>query len=225
MNNVPNFQEFYQNKTILITGSTGFVGKVFLEKILYEFPNIEKVYVIIRDSNDKTPENRFNSEIIKNKIFDRIRMREGIEYENYMKSKIEVIRGNLATEKFEDFKDGIKKKTFEEIINKVNIIVHIAATIQFNEDLDSAIKTNVYGTLNMIKIGKFCKRLKLFLHVSTAYVNFPNYMSQEEKVYPLELPNNEKILDFCERVIKIEEQDELKRIEQEYLTKLKFPNT
>lgn len=39
---------FYKGKVILVTGGTGFVGKVLLEKILRCLPSIERVYVLIR---------------------------------------------------------------------------------------------------------------------------------------------------------------------------------
>ena len=39
----------YDGATVLITGATGFVGKVVLEKLLYSlFHRIEKVYVVLR---------------------------------------------------------------------------------------------------------------------------------------------------------------------------------
>jgi thioester reductase-like protein len=40
--------EFYKDKTIFITGTTGFVGKVVLEKILRSIPNFKKIYIMVR---------------------------------------------------------------------------------------------------------------------------------------------------------------------------------
>ena len=39
--------EFYQDKTILLTGSTGFLGKVVLEKILRSLPLVKCIYLAI----------------------------------------------------------------------------------------------------------------------------------------------------------------------------------
>jgi fatty acyl-CoA reductase len=41
---------YYREKSILITGTTGFVGKVILEKILRTFPNIKAIYISIKVS-------------------------------------------------------------------------------------------------------------------------------------------------------------------------------
>lgn len=39
---------FYEGKSVLITGATGFIGKVLLEKMLRDIPGIATFYVIIR---------------------------------------------------------------------------------------------------------------------------------------------------------------------------------
>ena len=44
-----SIMNFYDNKNILISGTTGFLGKVILEKILFTIPNIRKIYVLIRN--------------------------------------------------------------------------------------------------------------------------------------------------------------------------------
>lgn len=41
-------KEYYRGKRLLVTGTTGFLGKVLLEKILYSLPEVEIVYVLIR---------------------------------------------------------------------------------------------------------------------------------------------------------------------------------
>lgn len=41
-------KEFFHNKSILVTGTTGFLGKVLLEKILYSLPEVNTIYILIR---------------------------------------------------------------------------------------------------------------------------------------------------------------------------------
>lgn len=44
-----SIQKFYQSKKLLITGVTGFVGKVLLEKFLWSLPDIDKIFILIRN--------------------------------------------------------------------------------------------------------------------------------------------------------------------------------
>lgn len=50
--------ETFTNRTILLTGGTGFVGKVFVEKLLRSCPNLKKIYLLVRTKKDKDPNER-----------------------------------------------------------------------------------------------------------------------------------------------------------------------
>lgn len=55
---IPSIPQFYSEKNILITGVTGFMGKVLLEKLLRSCPQVGKIYMIIRDKKGKNPYHR-----------------------------------------------------------------------------------------------------------------------------------------------------------------------
>lgn len=50
--------EYYEGKNILLTGATGFMGKVLLEKLLRSCPKVKAVYVLVRSKAKQTPEER-----------------------------------------------------------------------------------------------------------------------------------------------------------------------
>lgn len=52
--------EFYSGKDILITGATGFMGKVLVEKLLRSCPTIGNIYIIVRSRHGKTSQQRWN---------------------------------------------------------------------------------------------------------------------------------------------------------------------
>ena len=62
-------KEFYDGKTIFLTGTTGFVGKVVLEKILRSLPNIKKLFVMVRDKKGMSVRQRFENGILSAEIF------------------------------------------------------------------------------------------------------------------------------------------------------------
>lgn len=50
---------FYSDSVIFITGATGFLGKLLLEKLLRTCTNLKKVYLLIRSKKGKTTDQRF----------------------------------------------------------------------------------------------------------------------------------------------------------------------
>jgi FlaA1/EpsC-like NDP-sugar epimerase len=64
---------FYEGKTILITGSTGPVGKVVLEKVLRSFSRVKTVYIsIIGSKGDEY--NHYKRLIKDSQIFDSLKI-------------------------------------------------------------------------------------------------------------------------------------------------------
>ena len=51
--NLSPIQQFYNGQSIFITGGTGFVGKLLIEKLLRECPGISFVYLLIRPKKGK----------------------------------------------------------------------------------------------------------------------------------------------------------------------------
>lgn len=50
--------EYYEGKNVLITGATGFMGKVLLEKLLRSCPGIKAAYVLVRHKAGHAPQAR-----------------------------------------------------------------------------------------------------------------------------------------------------------------------
>jgi fatty acyl-CoA reductase len=67
-----DIQKFYENKTILLTGTTGFVGKVVLEKLLRTCPNFKRIYLMVRSKKSQSIIERMKEGIFNSQIFDRV---------------------------------------------------------------------------------------------------------------------------------------------------------
>lgn len=46
--------EFYNNRDVFITGATGFVGKVLIEKLLRSCPGIRRIFLMLRPKRTRT---------------------------------------------------------------------------------------------------------------------------------------------------------------------------
>lgn len=54
----PTVRKFYKDKTIFITGASGFMGKVLVEKLLYSCSDLKSIYVLLRPKRGKVPKSR-----------------------------------------------------------------------------------------------------------------------------------------------------------------------
>ncbi|XP_076643574.1 uncharacterized protein LOC143353855 [Halictus rubicundus] len=151
--------EFYAGTTVLITGGTGFLGKLLIEKLLRSCPRITKIYMLVRSKKGKSPEERFK-ENFEEVIYDRLRK----EQPNFL-SKIVMIEGDASEE---DFGMTPEVKT---TLTDTNIIFHAAATVRFDEKLRVGVNTNVRTTKCLLLWARQLPNLKGFVYVSTAFSN------------------------------------------------------
>ena len=68
-----SMEDIYRGKKVLITGTTGFLGKVLLEKFLFNLSCVDKIYIVIRSKLGSDLYERFKKEIVSSPCFDRIR--------------------------------------------------------------------------------------------------------------------------------------------------------
>lgn len=58
--NTIGIPEWYAGQRIFITGATGFMGKVLVEKLLRDCSDIEKLYLLIRSKKGVEPKHRLD---------------------------------------------------------------------------------------------------------------------------------------------------------------------
>lgn len=54
-------QEFYRDATIFLTGGTGFMGKMVIEKLSRSCPHIKHIYLLIRNKKGVAVEDRIDA--------------------------------------------------------------------------------------------------------------------------------------------------------------------
>ncbi|GJM87884.1 hypothetical protein PR202_ga03883 [Eleusine coracana subsp. coracana] len=155
----------FKDKSILITGSTGYIGKILLEKILRVQPDVKKVFLLVRAADMSVAEERVFNEIVGNELFDTLREKCGPSFHRFLREKISPLAGDIMEENL-----GLESSKISELSQQIDIIVNGAATTNFYERYDVALASNSLGTKYICKFAEKCPNLKMFLHVSTAYV-------------------------------------------------------
>ncbi|KAL2331939.1 hypothetical protein Fmac_019520 [Flemingia macrophylla] len=157
---------FLQDKTILVTGATGFLAKIFVEKILRVQPNVKKLYLLLRAKDTESATQRLHTEIIGKDLFRLLKEKMGARFDSFISEKLSMVSGDISKEDL-NLKDSILGT---EICNQTEVIVNLAATTNFDERYDVALGINTLGAKHVLSFAKKCVKLKVLVHVSTAYV-------------------------------------------------------
>jgi alcohol-forming fatty acyl-CoA reductase len=151
-------------KRVLLIGFTGFIGKVWLAKILEEVPEITKVYLLIRRQRSTTARRRFEKIVAESPLFENLHARHGDNFGVFLSEKIDVIEGDVTQPGL-----GIEPATFERMKSDLDLVINSSGLTDFNPDLRQALSINIDGTLHLIDFLRRCDRAAL-LHLSTCYV-------------------------------------------------------
>ncbi|XP_068622040.1 putative fatty acyl-CoA reductase CG5065 [Battus philenor] len=181
----PSVAEFYTGKSILVTGGTGFLGKVLVEKLLRSCSGISKIYLLLRQKKGLSSEERLK-ELCNNKCFENLKAKQPSVF-----SKLRLISGDILIDEL-----GLSDDDRQELQKNCNIIFHSAACVRFDQRLKDAVNLNTTGTLRMLKLAETMENLEAFVHLSTAYCRCELDVL-EEKLYPA-MHKPERIMDIVQ---------------------------
>ncbi|BBH05151.1 hypothetical protein Prudu_016459 [Prunus dulcis] len=185
--------KYLQNKTILVTGATGFLA-------MGVQPDVKKIYLLLRASDTKSARRRMHNEncimkqltlafsctylagnsqhlfdnllllsklkIIGKELFSVLREEWGMDFDSFISEKVVALPGDISSKNF-----GVKDfKLREEMCNEIQIIFNSAATTKYDEIYDISLGVNTFGVLHVMSFAKKCFKLEILVHVSTAYV-------------------------------------------------------
>lgn len=205
LNHLPTIPEFYKGKEIFITGGTGFIGKVLIEKLLRSCPDIKTIYLLMREKKGQSLEERLEN-LVNLNLFDILR----IKNPNFATKLVPV--GGDVTELDLGLAEASKK-----LLKNVSLIFHSAASVRFDDTLKYAVIMNTRGTRELMKFAESLSKIKVVMHVSTTYSNV-YLQTVEEQIYP-PLADWKKTIEICEKT----EENQIDLVTQHFINFM--PNT
>lgn len=144
---------------ILLTGSTGFVGKVVLEELMRrrEELNVERVYLLIRPRRRKSADERFDHNVAPSRCFSRL--------EPGWRKYCQPVAGDMLMDDL-----ALSEEDARRLHEDVTHVIHCAASVRFDLPIAEAAEINISGALRVLDFAKRCSGLQRLVDVSTAYV-------------------------------------------------------
>ncbi|HVU03916.1 MAG TPA: AMP-binding protein [Polyangiaceae bacterium] len=154
----------FRDRKLVIIGGTGFLGKVFWSMLLARYPQIGRLYLLVRPKKGQTAEQRFWAEIATSEVLRPLRDQYGPGYELFLKDKIVPIAGDVA-----DPYCGIDSELREELRGEIDVVINASGVIDFDPPLDLALQVNAFGVQNLVALAKDLGNVRL-MHTSTCFV-------------------------------------------------------
>lgn len=180
-----SIREALAGKHVLLTGGSGFLGKVWLSLVLAEVPDIGRIYVFLRPKALVPARQRFEKMLNTSPAFRPLHDRFGAELSAYVAARVEVIEGELSEPNL-----GLPAETVARLQRRLDVFVHCAGLVDFNPDLRKALESNVDATMHVADLVERCDHASL-LHVSTCYVAGQRYGAIPETLTPDYVPSGE----------------------------------
>lgn len=179
---------------MFITGCTGFIGKVILEKFLRDIQSFKRIYVMVR-AKKGVPLLKRLEEIFKYEIFEPL-FQKVPELRNGWKAKVFPIAGDLTLKGL-----GLSAEHKNILMNEVDVVINSAASTNFDDPILESLNINYFGALRMMDLVEESNSIVSLTHVSTAYVNSNRFGLIEEKIY--KLPNGRDAEEYVSDILKL----------------------
>lgn len=160
-------------KSVLLTGSTGFVGIYILRELLEQ--TSANIYCLVRADDSAHAWNRLKSQL--NKYF---------LWKEVYEPRIKVVVGDLAKENL-----GIEDLIFKELASDIDVIYHNAAIVNFTYHYNNLKNANVNGTEEILRFAVNAK-LKRVHYVSSLYVFSAENCGLCDSITEQKIPSNSK---------------------------------
>ncbi len=184
----PTVGDAFAGKHLMVTGVTGFLGKVWLAMLLDRVPGMRRITVVARGQKKKTAEQRVRQIYESSPAFRPLREKHGTGLHALFAEKIRVVDAKLSEPLC-----GFSESEAKRLMADVDVVVHFAGLTDFEPDPVLAIDANILGAQHVADLAALSPK-KRYVHCSTCFVAGMVQGDVEEKVTPGLSPNGTRFV-------------------------------
>jgi long-chain acyl-CoA synthetase len=157
-------REAFRGREVLVTGATGFLGKIWLAMLLEHAPEVGRIHLLVRGG--RAPAARRFAELLRSSpAFEALRRKLGADLDDLVARRVVVHDGDVGVPEL-----GLGPGVLAPLRERLDLVVNLAGLVDFFPDVRLALEANVSGPLALADLVGGSARAAL-LHVSTCYVS------------------------------------------------------
>lgn len=157
-----NSQKDNSKKSVILTGSTGFLGIHILAELLDNTNLINKIYCFIRPKNQQNINDRLKSAL---------HFYFGNKYDALIQEHVVCINSDITKDSLD-----LSLKDYNALKNNADLVIHCAANVKHYGDYSLFESVNIEGTKRIIDL---CKSLDIPLHYISTMTISGNYLLEQ----------------------------------------------
>lgn len=199
----PTVSDAFAGKHLMITGVTGFLGKVWLAMLLDRVPTIRRITVVARGQKRKSAQERVKQIYESSPAFRPLREKHGVGLHALFAEKVRVVDAKLSEPLC-----GFSEAEAKRLMADVDVVVHFAGLTDFEPDPVLAIDANILGAQHVADLAALSPK-KRYVHCSTCFVAGMVQGDVHERVTPGLSPNGTRFTPHDELLALLAEMAEL----------------
>lgn len=147
---------FDESCSVFLTGATGYIGSLVLEKLLRS-TRVGRVYVLVRPRRGQSPAERV-AKVLRGPLFHLLAASD--------LERVKAVAGDINEPGL-----GLSHEDEAELRASVDTVLHSAADIRLEAPIRETLNANYVGSLAVMRLAAGMDRLRSFTYISTCYTN------------------------------------------------------
>src|SRR3954465_8937589 len=116
-----DLKRMLSGRRLVVVGGTGFLGQVWWAFLLSRFPDLERIYLVMRPKGGATVEERYQKDVEPSAVLDPLRAAHGAGFTAFIRNKLTVVAGDVV----QPF-CGLSAELREDLRGNIDAVINVA---------------------------------------------------------------------------------------------------